>query len=469
MWEIVYLYKLNAYEKTVKKVMQLKNYILVLVFFLMVTIIKAQFIWQIALGTPNTDYSRDIITTQDGNYLILGSLGGLSLYLAKIDTGGNVLWEKTNNIGGSPGFVNSICETVNNNFVVSARIYKGGSDYDSFLIKLDANGDTLFTLRDSVNLGSEVYKVWLAPDGNLLANINYHGVGALVKMDNNFNVLARIDTFGIKGLTVANNKIYVINLESTANLFIINNDFTQIDTINVPVFKPEYIRQTFDKTELVIEGAIQSGFNSPRKLLYLDVGGSITKSCDSTFSGVKYDFQPIDVRNNWLYVGENYQQQWGKDIRLYWTNKCGQVIKDTILYRWSLNNSLDEEAKKLIVDNEGNYLVTGYAQEGPLGDNDIFVFKYKKVVIPVEEEDEEEEEDFPAPIMYPNPFTDGFVIKGISANTKIMVFDMSGRMVEQQVSSGTGFVFTTTHWAKGLYVIQLRSIINTTNLKVVKQ
>ncbi|MDT8412882.1 MAG: T9SS type A sorting domain-containing protein [Vicingaceae bacterium] len=450
--------------------MQLKNYILALVFFLMVTTIKGQFIWQIALGTPSTDYSKDMIAVQDGNYLVLGSLGGLSLYLAKIDTGGNVLWEKTNNIG-SPGIINSICETVNNNFVVSAKIYKGGSDYDSFLIKLDASGDTLFTVRDSANLGSEVYKVWLAPDGNLLATINYHGAGALVKVDNNFNILARIDTFEIKGLTVVNNKIYVINADSTANLFIINNDFTQIDTINVPIFKPEYIRQTFDKTELVIEGAIQSGLNSLRKLLYLDLVGNITKSCDSTFLGVKYDFQPIDAHNNWLYVGENYQQQWGKDVRLYWTNKCGQVIKDTILYRWSLTTfPLNEEARKLIVDNEGNYLVTGYAQEGPLGDNDIFVFKYKKVTMPVEEENEEEEEEyFPAPILYPNPFTDGLIIKGISTNTKIMVFDVSGRIVEQQVALSNSFVFNTTHWAKGIYVIQLRSITTTTNLKVVKQ
>lgn len=450
--------------------MQLKNYILVVVFFLMVTTIKGQFIWQIALGTPNTDYSRDMIATQDSNYLVLGSLGGLSLYLAKIDTGGNVLWEKTNNIGGSPGFINSICETGNNNFVVSARIYKGGNDYDSFLIKLDANGDTLFTVRDSANLGSEVYKVWLAPDGNLLASINYHGVGALVKMDNNFNVLARIDTFGIKGLTVANNKIYVINSDSTANLFIINNDFTQIDTINVPMYFPVYIRKSFDETELIVDGVSMNISNSPRKLVFLDSMGNVTASCDSAFSKFKYDFQLIDTNNNWLYVGENYQQQWGRDIRLYWTNKCGQVIKDTILYRWSFNTSLDEQARKLIVDNEGNYLVTGYVQEGPLGDNDIFVFKYKKVVIPTGEENpKEEEEDFSAPILYPNPFSDGFVIKGISANTKITVFDMSGRMVEQQVSTGTGFVFTTTYWAKGLYVIQLRSITTTTNLKVIKQ
>ncbi len=450
--------------------MQLKNFILTIVFFLMVTTIKGQFIWQIALGSSNTDYSRDMITTQDSNYLILGSFGGLSLYLAKIDTGGNVLWEKTNNIGGSPGFINSICETVNNNFVVSARIYKGGNDYDSFLIKLDANGDTLFTVRDSANLGSEVYKVWLAPDGNLLANINYHGAGALVKMDNNFNVLARIDTFGIKGLTIANNKIYVINSDSTANLFIINNDFTQIDTINVPMYFPVYIRKSFDETELIVDGVSMNISNSPRKLVFLDSMGNVTASCDSAFSKFKYDFQPIDANNNWLYVGENYQQQWGRDIRLYWTNKCGQVIKDTILYRWSFNTSLDERAKKLIVDNEGNYLVTGYAQEGPLGGDDIFVFKYKKVVIPVEEENpKEEEEEFLEPTLYPNPFSDGFVIKGISANTKITVFDMSGRMVEQQVSTGTGFVFTTTHWAKGLYVIQLRSITTTTNLKVVKQ
>ncbi|MBL1232113.1 MAG: T9SS type A sorting domain-containing protein [Flavobacteriales bacterium] len=455
--------------------MQLKNYILALVFFLMVITIKGQFIWQIALGTSNTDYSIDMITTQDSNYLVVGASGGLGLYLAKIDTGGNILWEKWHNNAG--GIVNTICETVDSGFVAGNRMYNGFG-YEGFLVKFNANGDTLFTLRDSVNLGSEVYKVWLAPDGNLLASIDYHGVGALVKMDNNFNVLARIDniTKAIKGVEIINNTIYMLLNDSINNLLMIDDNLAQIDTVTLPVLFPLHLLANYNADEVVIYGRDSSFWQNPHKMVYVDLLGNVTQVCDSVtvpdvFNGhIIDDFEPIDNQGHLLFVSQYYQQQWGSDVKLYWTDKCGQVIKDTILYRWSLNTSLNERAKKLIVDNEGNYLVTGYAQEGPLGGDDIFVFKYKKVVMSVEEENPEEKEgDFPTPILYPNPFTDGFVVKGISANTKITVFDMSGRMVEQQVSTGTGFIFTTTHWAKGLYVIQLRSITNTTNLKVVKQ
>ena len=70
--------------------MQLKNYILTFVFFLVVVIIKGQFIWQTTLGTNGTDSPRDFIKTNDGNYLTLGYSLSTSptkgLHIAKLDT-----------------------------------------------------------------------------------------------------------------------------------------------------------------------------------------------------------------------------------------------------------------------------------------------------------------------------------------------------------------------------------------------
>lgn len=460
--------------------MQLKNYILTFVFFLVVVIIKGQFIWQTTLGTNGTDSPRDFIKTNDGNYLTLGYSLSTSptkgLHIAKLDTAGVVLWEKWYwKINGNSTFtINNICETLDSGFVMGTRKYNGSS-FDGFLIKLDVNGDTLFSLADSVNLGSNVYRVWLAPDGNLLAHIDYQGENALIKMDNSFNVLARVDSVNkpINGVEVINDSIYVLLNDSINNMLIIDNNLNQIDTVTLPILFPLFLRTSFNTDKIIFFGRdyLQNSFH---KIIYTDLLGNIIQLCDSVpniFNDFIDDFKPIDNHENLLFVSRNYQQQWGKDIQLFFTNKCGQVIKDTILYRWSFNTSLDEQAKKLVVDNEGNYLVMGYAQEGPLGDNDIFVFKYGKIEIPKTEEEDEEiiESEYSTMLVYPNPFNNSFTIKDISSISQITIFDVSGKVIEQHVTSNNSFIFKTTNWAKGLYIIHFKSSTITAYFKVVKK
>jgi hypothetical protein len=454
--------------------------IFILTFLLSVgfTNLQAQFIFDRALGTSGYDSPKELLITNDGNYLVMGYSGSGSptdssgLYLAKLDTAGNKLWEKWHYmIGGmGTGFINTICEASDNSFVIGNKYYNGNG-YDGFLIKLDANGDTLFNKRDSIILGEEVTKVLQAPDGNLLALINDNGASSLVKLDNNFNQIARIDSIlpQTKGIEVINNKIYYLKKDSIDNLLIIDNDLQQIDTVTIPMSFPVYLKKSFDTTQLIVEGNNYSN----RRMVYVDLFGNVNTICDSVFDGYKDDFKSLNSNNDFIYMGYDYDTQWGADIQLFFTNNCGEILHDTVLYRRSYTiQPLDEFGKRVLVDADGNYLLFGEAKYGVLGETDIFLVKYKQwdgFSTGIEDSNIELTQLENNIIAYPNPFQEQFTVTGIKTNSSIVVMDVMGKVIYQNSTLNTQYSIPTPNWAKGLYIIQVKSFEHTTTLKVVKQ
>ena len=457
-----------------------KNYILPLLLLLVFTGSKAQFIFQKALGTNGTDVTRDLIITQDGNYLVMGySWQGSTtgLYLTKIDTSGTILWEKWHLFVGTVAALDAtwgsktICENINSELIVGSKTDTGATDV-GFLIKFDANGDTLFTKRDSITLGNNVSKVLQAPDGNLLALVDKSGTTSLVKMDNNFNLIGSIDALtppSLRGIEIVGNKIYLLKNDSINNLLIVDNNLTQIDTVTIPMNFPVYLKKSYDTTQLIIEG----NNYGIRRMVYTDLTGNVNSICDSSFSIYKDDFNPVNANNDWIFMGKYYDATWGVDVRLYFTDECGTILHDTILYRgsWTIQ-PLDEFGKKVLADNLGNYLIYGEAQYGPLGETDIFFFKYKKwdgFPTSIDENMVDINNPTNAVLLYPNPFINSFTVSGIKENSSITVIDVMSKVVHYTPNTINQTQISTTNWAKGLYIVQLKGNTATTSLKVVKQ
>jgi len=147
-------------------------------------------------------------------------------------------------------------------------------------------------------------------------------------------------------------------------------------------------------------------------------------------------------------------------------------LHDTILARWSLNiQPLDEYGVKVLVDNDGNYLLFGYAEFGPLGGNDIFLIKYKKwnpptpidsiiVVQPIVNT------DF---AIYPNPTQNHFTITGLKENSNITIIDVMGKIVYNTTNSTSSIIIPTNLWAKGIYIVQVKSNEEYLVNKIIKQ
>ncbi len=107
-------------------------------------------LWMRAFGGPSPDYGYGVCETGDGAYVVAGytmslGAGAEDVYLLKIDDAGNVLWTKTYG-GAGLDEARSVCSTSDGCVIVAGQTYSlGAGSADVYVLKIDANGDTLWT------------------------------------------------------------------------------------------------------------------------------------------------------------------------------------------------------------------------------------------------------------------------------------------------------------------------------------
>lgn len=107
-------------------------------------------LWENNYGGANSDIGLAIESTLDGGALITGwtvndTTDDKDVYLIKIDGGGDTLW--TRQYGGpADDFGTALCRVSSSGFLVTGwtRSYGAGSD-DVYLLRIDENGDTMWT------------------------------------------------------------------------------------------------------------------------------------------------------------------------------------------------------------------------------------------------------------------------------------------------------------------------------------
>lgn len=108
-------------------------------------------LWQKTYGGANNDgsgvfYAVSIQETSDGGYIVAGrtssfGAGGGDVWIMKLDSNGNVLWQKT--YGGADGeWAYSIQETSDGGYIVAGETLSfGAGGSDVWIMKLSPNGD----------------------------------------------------------------------------------------------------------------------------------------------------------------------------------------------------------------------------------------------------------------------------------------------------------------------------------------
>lgn len=128
------------------------SFLIFLAFILSPSIGYAQFdtLWVKTYGGSNSEGGRSVCETIDGGFAIVGytfsyRAGNADVYLIKIDSAGNKQWENT--IGGAGWeYGYSICRSGDGGYILVGFTspYGAGSE-DVYVIKTDANGDTIWT------------------------------------------------------------------------------------------------------------------------------------------------------------------------------------------------------------------------------------------------------------------------------------------------------------------------------------
>ena len=170
-------------------------------------------IWNKVFGGSYNEEGWSIIEASDGDYVIAGykaesSVGGYKVWVIKLDTDGNEVWNKT--FGGSSALAYSIIEDSSGAFVLSGTTASsGGSGNDALVIKLDYNGNEIWSKAYDKLYSDSGYSIIQASDGSYVlagktststSNLAANDVW-VISIDSNGNALWD-KTFGGSGVDI---------------------------------------------------------------------------------------------------------------------------------------------------------------------------------------------------------------------------------------------------------------------------
>jgi len=150
--------------------------------------------WDKAYGGIDGDGASSVVQTSDGGYAIAGytasfSFSSLDFWLAKTDASGNALWNKT--YGGTlDDHAYSVVQTFDGGYAIAGHTRSfGAGGYEFWLVKTDANGNSLWNKTYGGIGDDRAYSVVETSDGGyaLAGQTTSYGAGNtdfwLVKTD----------------------------------------------------------------------------------------------------------------------------------------------------------------------------------------------------------------------------------------------------------------------------------------------
>lgn len=180
-----------------------KIFLASMIILFLVTYISAQppdTLWTKTYGGYNQDYAFSIQPTLDGGYIITGltssfGAGGDDVYLVKTDANGNTVWTKT--FGGPyEDWGRSVKQTLDGGYIIAGWTTSfGAGDRDVYLIKTDGNGNTIWTKTFGGTGQERGYFVQQTPEGGYIVVGTTWSFGAgdgdvyLIKTDDHGNTL----------------------------------------------------------------------------------------------------------------------------------------------------------------------------------------------------------------------------------------------------------------------------------------
>jgi hypothetical protein len=135
---------------------------------------KGEIQWTKTYGGVLPDYPNNIVASADGNYMIVGftesyGAGHMDVWLLKIDPSGNLLWQKTYGTPGDDEGKEIISTSDGNYMIVGHTNYSwGNTNEDAFLKKIDPSGNELWTKYYGGTLYETGHSVKQCTDGGYI-------------------------------------------------------------------------------------------------------------------------------------------------------------------------------------------------------------------------------------------------------------------------------------------------------------
>jgi len=353
-------------------------------------------LWTKTFGGNHTDGANSVQLTSDNGYVITGwtrSFGAdfPDVWLIKTDANGDTLWTKMYGVSGGGCFFEpagdvgtSVQQTNDGGYIITGYIWRSGPvpcDFDVWLLKTDASGDTLW---------SQVF------------GGSYQDIGNSVQQttDSGYIITGRTRLFGA----------------DDADLWLIKTNANG-DTLWTKTFGGSSLDEGFSVEQTT------------------DGGYIITGRTESFGAG------DVDV---WLIktdAGGN----------MLWDKTFGGDARD-------VGNAVRETA-------DGGYILTGYTESFGAGRGDVWLIKTGPNVTSISTSDGQPV-SFSLQQNYPNPFNPTTTIEFSlikSSAVTIKVFDILGKevatLVDNEVLAAGSYqqVFDARHLASGIYLYRMEA------------
>jgi len=222
--------------------MKLKNFAHIILFILLLmpfSVLATE--WAKVYGGNDNDYALSVQQTTDGGYIVGGytrsfGAGNYDCWILKLDSGGNITWQKT--YGGSGEDVaNSIQQTTDGGYIVAGYTESFGAGYfDCWILKLDSGGNVTWQKTYGDGGGGSACFIQQTTDGGYIVAGGAEPFGAdydfdfsILKTDSNGEI-SGCDRIKISNVSISNTSVTSGNssiVGSTSNASIGSPDIQQ--------------------------------------------------------------------------------------------------------------------------------------------------------------------------------------------------------------------------------------------------
>ena len=405
--------------------------------YLFKTDINGQLVWRRNYGGFHTDGARAVTRGHGGGFLLAGYTnsfgnGGYDYYVIRTDETGDTLWTRT--YGGADwDFAYSVCATADGNYLVAGETFsqgQGGSDI--WVLKINDNGDTLHTYLWGAAGNQTCRKVReYAPGRAVVA-----GNGAFPFSDGQDAVLLGIDH-------VAQNYLF-----QTVVPYVGDQEITAVDRSVTGGFATFGIHT-------------ETGHSKDLFIQYYQADGTLLQNIELPSANEAFDVEihaGINYGNQGYYVAGSSRTVGGGDYEalFFQLHPDPYVILGRVITAprynglWSILRAVDKG------------IVMGGISEGfGPGPSGALVWKLDSLCTagpyPVPLLGVEALETLPGFSVYPNPFTESFLLSVPESVqlSEICIRDMGGRIIYRQRVQGTGQVTVSPGMvAQGIYTAE---------------
>ena len=461
-----------------------------------------QTLWTKIYNGNENDYGNTVQQTSDGGFVIVGQTGSVNgqtdsgdIWLIKTNSDGDTLWTKQFDSGGRDDAV-SVQQTSDNGFFIAGnKIIPGSSDEDIWIIRTDQNGDTIWSKTFGGSIGDKIYSAQLTSDGGFILAGRTFNTGTvqdswIIRMD------ANGDSIWTRVLNGPGND-YIRSIKETADGGFIATGFyfsTTVgasdiwlirtnavgDTLWTKIYNGPYYSYSFDYGKDVIQtpdggflvaariNGLPNTTNSNIWLLRTDSNGDTLWTKEFGGLGIEEATSLQQTEDgDFIIAGYTYDGTTSIDAWLIKTDSNGDTLWTKVY-----GDSSNDQFRSVSVTSDGGYVIVGYSSSFGSGDSDVWLLRLNSENSTVVENEIDNPQNFMLFQNYPNPFNPSTKIKYVISNvethrdaslrTTLKVYDVLGNevatLVDEFKPAGSYEVeFIANQLPSGIYFYQLQS------------